>query len=109
MNKINLKSVVWNEGKHYVAQCLNVDVSSFGKSRREALINLNEAVALKFYLNTVSFLSLKKVVTENLRIQNIRSSLLFRLIVARFPLAPFDQLFGKQDWTRLILKFSFIR
>ena len=48
MNKINLKSVVWNEGKHYVAQCLNVDVSSFGKSRREALINLNEAVALYF-------------------------------------------------------------
>ena len=48
MNKLNLKSVIWNEGKYYVAQCLNVDVSSFGKSRKEALANLNEAVSLYF-------------------------------------------------------------
>ncbi|MEK7209068.1 MAG: hypothetical protein AAB677_02315 [Patescibacteria group bacterium] len=48
MSKLNLKSVIWNEGKHYVAQCLNVDVSSFGKSKREALANLNEAVSLYF-------------------------------------------------------------
>ena len=48
MNKLNLKSVIWNEGKYYVAQCLNVDVSSFGKSKREALANLNEAVLLYF-------------------------------------------------------------
>jgi len=49
MNKpLNLKSVIWSEGKHYVAQCLNVDISSFGKSRREALANLNEAVSLYF-------------------------------------------------------------
>ena len=46
MNKLNLKSVIWNEGKYYVAQCLNVDVSSFGKSRGEAMANLNEAVSL---------------------------------------------------------------
>ncbi|MFH1170856.1 MAG: type II toxin-antitoxin system HicB family antitoxin [Candidatus Vogelbacteria bacterium] len=48
MNKLNLKSVIWNEGKYYVAQCLNVDVSSFGKSKKEALTNLNEAVSLYF-------------------------------------------------------------
>jgi hypothetical protein len=28
--KISLKMLVWKEGEHYVAQCLNVDVSSFG-------------------------------------------------------------------------------
>ncbi len=48
MNKLNFKSVIWNEGKYYVAQCLNVDVSSFGKSKKEALANLNEAVSLYF-------------------------------------------------------------
>ncbi|MBU1255622.1 type II toxin-antitoxin system HicB family antitoxin [Patescibacteria group bacterium] len=46
--KIDLKNVVWKEGKYYVAQCLNVDVSSFGKTKKEALANLDEA--LKLYL-----------------------------------------------------------
>lgn len=40
--------VVWREGKYYVAQCLNVDVSSFGKTRAEALKNLREALELYF-------------------------------------------------------------
>lgn len=40
--------VIWQEGKHFVSQCLNVDVSSFGESRDKALNNLNEAVALYF-------------------------------------------------------------
>ena len=31
-----------------VAQCLNVDVSSFGSTREEALANLKEAVELYF-------------------------------------------------------------
>jgi len=43
---LELQSVIWQEGKYYVAQCLNIDVSSFGKSRQEALCNLSEAVAL---------------------------------------------------------------
>jgi len=38
--------IIWKEGKYYVSQCLNVDVSSFGESRKEAIENLNEAVAL---------------------------------------------------------------
>ena len=45
---INLKNIVWREGKHYVAQCLNVDVSSFGRTRTEALTNLDEALELYF-------------------------------------------------------------
>lgn len=44
----SLKNVVWKEGKYFVAQCLNVDISSFGKSKREALINLDEALGLYF-------------------------------------------------------------
>jgi len=34
------------EDKFWVAQCLNVDVSSFGGSREEAVSNLKEAVEL---------------------------------------------------------------
>ena len=38
--------IVWKEGKYSVSQCLNVDVSSFGKSKAEAIRNLEEALAL---------------------------------------------------------------
>lgn len=48
MIKQSLHFVLWKEGKHFVSQCLNVDVSSFGKSRDEAVKNLNEALALYF-------------------------------------------------------------
>ncbi|HEB02152.1 MAG TPA: type II toxin-antitoxin system HicB family antitoxin [Nitrospirae bacterium] len=40
--------VVWKEQKHYVSQCLNVDVSSFGDTKDEAMQNLKEAVELYF-------------------------------------------------------------
>jgi predicted RNase H-like HicB family nuclease len=48
MRKISLKNVVWKEGKYYVAQCLNVEVSSFGKTKKEALAALDEALGLYF-------------------------------------------------------------
>jgi len=48
MPKINLKSVVWKEGDYYISQCLEVDVSSFGKTKKEALKMLQEALALYF-------------------------------------------------------------
>lgn len=41
-----LTHVVWKEGNYFVAQCLNVDVSSFGKTYEEALKNLEEALEL---------------------------------------------------------------
>ncbi len=46
MRKIDFKNVVWKEGKYYVARCLNVEVSSFGKNKKEALANLDEALEL---------------------------------------------------------------
>ena len=48
MRKINLKSVVWKEGEYYVSQCLDVDVSSFGKTRKESLTMLQDALKLYF-------------------------------------------------------------
>lgn len=51
--KTHFQSVVWKEGEFYVAQCLNVDVSSFGDTKDEALKNLKEALAL--YFEDISF------------------------------------------------------
>lgn len=46
MNKVNLKNVVWKEGKYYVAWNLNTGVSSFGDTKKEALEFLEEALEL---------------------------------------------------------------
>jgi predicted RNase H-like HicB family nuclease len=43
-----LKYIVQKEDKFYVSQCLNVDVSSFGRTVQEAIDNLNEALLLYF-------------------------------------------------------------
>ncbi len=45
-NKLSLKSLVWKEGRYYVSQAINIDVSSFGKTRAEAMKNLIEALEL---------------------------------------------------------------
>jgi len=44
----NMKYTLWKEDKFYVAQCLNIDISSFGETIDEAVINLMEAVELYF-------------------------------------------------------------
>jgi predicted RNase H-like HicB family nuclease len=46
MQEIHLKSIVWKQGKYFVAQCPQIDVSSFGETKEEALSNLDEALAL---------------------------------------------------------------
>ena len=48
MRKIDLKSVVWKKGEYYISQCLEVDVSSFGKTKKEALAMLEDALSLYF-------------------------------------------------------------
>jgi predicted RNase H-like HicB family nuclease len=48
MSRLNLKFIVWKEDDYYVAQCLNIDVSSFGDTKKEALSHLNEALDLYF-------------------------------------------------------------
>lgn len=57
--KTEFKNVVWKEGKFYVAQCLNIEVSSFGESKEEALRNLNEAIEL--YMEDASFDNLPEI------------------------------------------------
>ena len=44
--KIPFVYAVWREGKYYVAQCLNIDLSSFGTTKNTAIKNLEEAIAL---------------------------------------------------------------
>ena len=43
-----IKYVIYKEGKYYVSQCLNVDISSFGSTIDEATANLKEALHLYF-------------------------------------------------------------
>ena len=44
----NIKYVIYKEGNYFVAQCLNVEVSSFGETIDEAIKNIHEAVELYF-------------------------------------------------------------
>lgn len=46
--QMSLETVIYKEGDYYVAQCLDVDVSSFGSSENEAAANLKEALELYF-------------------------------------------------------------
>ncbi len=39
---------VYREDEFFVAQCLNLDISSFGSTRDDAVKNLKEAVELYF-------------------------------------------------------------
>lgn len=59
MRKIDLKNVVWKEGKYYVAWNLNTSVSSFGDTKKEALESLREA--LELHLEDVSFSKVNKI------------------------------------------------
>ena len=57
--QVSLQNIVWQEGKHFVAQCLNVEVSSFGESKEEALTNLTEA--LELYFEDISLSQIQQV------------------------------------------------
>ena len=46
--KRDLNAVVWQEDEWFVAQCLEVDVASQGKTEKEALENLRDALTLHF-------------------------------------------------------------
>ncbi|MFY8000977.1 MAG: type II toxin-antitoxin system HicB family antitoxin [Candidatus Kapaibacteriota bacterium] len=52
---------IWREGKHYVSLCLNNDVSSFGESREEALVNLKEALELYYEDSTGEYTSIAEL------------------------------------------------
>lgn len=48
MKKIDLKNIVWKEGKNFVSWNLNTGISSFGSTKDEAVDSLREALELYF-------------------------------------------------------------
>ena len=51
----SFKYIITKEGKFYVSRCLNVEVSSFGKTLDEAKSNLKETLDLYFEDNNERF------------------------------------------------------
>ena len=46
IRKINLKNVVWKEGKYYLSWNLNTTISSFGNTKKEAFDLYCENIAI---------------------------------------------------------------
>jgi predicted RNase H-like HicB family nuclease len=67
MKSLEFQSVVYKEGKYFVAQCLDVDLSSFGKTEKEALANLKEALELYLEDSTPS----KDQMVENPKLKTL--------------------------------------
>lgn len=42
----NFTALVWKEDKWYVARCLEIEVASQGRTKKEAVSNLKEALTL---------------------------------------------------------------
>lgn len=64
-------NIVWKEGKYFVAQCLNVDVSSFGKTHEDASANLKEA--LELYLEDAPKDSIHKIEMPSISVTELGS------------------------------------
>lgn len=46
--KSGLHALIWQEGKWYVAKCLEIEIASQGLNQNDALKNLEEALSLYF-------------------------------------------------------------
>lgn len=66
----NFTITIWKENKHYVAQCLDVDVSSFGDSFEDAAKNIKEAIEL--YLEDADLENIPSVQTPALTITTVK-------------------------------------
>ncbi len=62
MAKLNYHALVWKEGRWYVARCLELQVASQGKTKKEALENLREAVELYLEDEDIKRFLLPKIV-----------------------------------------------
>ena len=63
--KKDLNAVVWQENEWFVAQCLEIDIASQGKTEREALENLRDALVLHFTPPTATILpNIQKIQLE---------------------------------------------
>ena len=43
-----LHALLWKEGKLHVAKCLEIELASQGETKKDALVNLEEALSLLF-------------------------------------------------------------
>ncbi len=48
ITKSGLHALVWKEGAWYVSKGIEINVASQGKTKKEAISNLEEAIALYF-------------------------------------------------------------
>lgn len=48
LSRVGLSALVWKESRLFVAKAIEVEVASQGKTRKEAIINLEEALDLYF-------------------------------------------------------------
>ncbi len=72
MKKIEFQAVVYKEGKYYVVQCLDVDVSSYGKAEKEALTALTEALEFYFEDNPKQKINhIQTPILRTLRLQHV--------------------------------------
>lgn len=52
--KSGLHVLLWQEGEWYVVKCLEIEVASQGKTKKEALKNIEEALQLYFADENIS-------------------------------------------------------
>ena len=67
MKTRTLHTIVWKEGKLFVAKFLELELASQGKTEKEALKNLREALNLYLEdenINNISFPSIENVTTQ---------------------------------------------
>ena len=64
-----MNALVWREGSWYVAKAIEIEVASQGKTAREAIVNLQEALELYFENEKVSANSLQTL--PDLRLEKL--------------------------------------
>lgn len=65
-----IHSVIWKEDRWFVAKALEVEVASQGKTAKEALINLKEALELYFEgQSSLELATINKPTLKDLTIQ----------------------------------------
>jgi predicted RNase H-like HicB family nuclease len=65
--KRRFSASVWREDKWYIAQCLEFDVASQGRTEDEALLNLREAIELAME-EPGDLLPMPKIVTVEIEV-----------------------------------------
>lgn len=70
MKKQVLHTIVWKENKFFVAKFLEIELASQGKTKKEALKNLKEALELfmEDEKSNLSFPSINEVTTQAISI-----------------------------------------